>query len=123
MTVSAIEAELLDQALSRAQRQGVLEEGFGGHWFRSIARTVDAAWDGVSIEDFRFPELADRRPFRLRPLQWYMGRVNRATYRSPAVTEQFYRVVSFIDPPSTLFHPRIAAQALAGGFRTGLGKA
>jgi hypothetical protein len=43
-----------------------------------------------------------------------MGRVHQATYRNPLVTEQFYRVVSFLDPPTALFRPRIVADVLFG---------
>jgi hypothetical protein len=71
----------------------------------------------VLIEDFRLPELADRRPASLRPLQWYMQRVHHATQRSAAVTDQFYRVISFLDPPAALFSPRIMANVLLGVMR------
>ena len=64
------------------------------------------------IEDYRFPELIPQRPSRIRAFQWYLERVHRATYRSPAVTEQFYRVVSFLAPPTPLFHPRMVANVL-----------
>ena len=115
MTVGAVEAERLNQALAHAKSAGGIAPDFSRRWFRTITPIVDAAWDAVLIEDYRFPELASQRPLRLGPLQWYMGRVHRATYRSPRVTEQFYQVVSFLAPPSTLFRPRIAADVLFGG--------
>src|SRR4051812_21587506 len=115
MTVGAVEAERLNQALAHAKSAGGIAPDFSRRWFRTITPIVDAAWDAVLIEDYRFPELASQRPLRLGPLQWYMGRVHRATYRSPRVTEQIYQVVSFLAPPSTLFRPRIAADVLFGG--------
>ena len=83
------------------QARGGITPEFSRRWFRTVESIVDVAWDAISIEDLRFPEIEDERPFRLRLLQWYMGRVHRATYRSRAVTEQFYRVVSFpgFSPP------------------------
>jgi len=114
MTVSAVEAEILDQALVGAKASGGIEPGFGQRWFRKIQPAVDAAWDSVLVEDYRFPELAGRRSVRVRALQWYLERVHRATYRSPTVTEQFYRVVSFLDPPTSLFRPRVLAEVFAG---------
>jgi 2-polyprenyl-6-methoxyphenol hydroxylase-like FAD-dependent oxidoreductase len=114
MTVSALEAEQLDKMLARAKAEGTIGPGFARQWFRSATALIDAAWDGVLIEDFRFPELANERPLRLRLLQWYMGRVHRATYRSTRVTDQFYRVLNFMDPPATLFRPRIALDVLFG---------
>jgi 2-polyprenyl-6-methoxyphenol hydroxylase-like FAD-dependent oxidoreductase len=123
MTVAAMEAEALDAALARAAGAGGLDADFPRRWFRDIAAPiVDGAWGGVRIEDLRFPEMAARRPLGLRPIQWYMGRVQRATHRSPAVTDRFYRVMNFLEPPTSLFRPGIVAEALFGGLR-GLGAA
>jgi 2-polyprenyl-6-methoxyphenol hydroxylase-like FAD-dependent oxidoreductase len=117
MTVSAIEAEILHHALTTAKQKGGLGPGFGRHWFRSIQPTIDVAWDGVQVEDYRFAELKDQRPYHIRPLQWYLGRVHQATYRSPVVADQFYRVLSFLAPPTSLFRSRILAEVLAGPAR------
>ena len=103
MTVCAIEAECLHGELTRAKRGGGITPEFSRRWFRTVESIVDVAWGAISIEDLRFPEIEDERPFRLRLLQWYMGRVHRATYRSRAVTEQFYRVVSFLILPPHCF--------------------
>ena len=94
-----------------------MDAGFGPRWFRGITPLVDAAWNGVSLEDLRFPELARHRPARLLPLQWYMGRVTKATHRSPLVANQFYRVINFLDPPASLFRPRVLAEVVLGGLR------
>jgi flavin-dependent dehydrogenase len=115
MTVAAAEAELLGRALARARCQGGIGPDFGRRWFRDVTPIVDRAWRGVSLEDFRFPELADRRPARLRPLQWYMRQMHLAIHRSARVTDQFYRVMNFVDPPTALFRPRILAEVLHGG--------
>lgn len=115
MTVGAVEADLLGQALDAARRRwGGIDAGFGRRWFRGIAATVDSAWNGASLEDFRFPELAHRRPARLAPLTWYLGRVHRATRRSAAVTDQLYRVINLLDAPAALFRPRVLADVLLG---------
>jgi 2-polyprenyl-6-methoxyphenol hydroxylase-like FAD-dependent oxidoreductase len=114
MSIAALEAEHLALTLDKAEGRG-LEPGFAGRWFRDLAPIVDRAWRGVSLEDLRFPELADRRPAALRPLQWYMGRLQRATCRSPRLTEQFYRVINFLDEPGALFRPGIVADVLSGG--------
>src|SRR4029453_19227859 len=57
MTVSAIEAERLKEALTHAKSAGGITADFGQRWFRTIKPIVDAAWDAVLLEDFRFPEL------------------------------------------------------------------
>jgi 2-polyprenyl-6-methoxyphenol hydroxylase-like FAD-dependent oxidoreductase len=117
MTVSAIEAEALGRLLADAQAHGGLASNFTRSWFRTIRPIVDAAWNGVRLEDLRLPELASQRPLHLRPMQWYMDQVQLATHRSAAVTDQFYRVMNFLDPPSRLFRPRILAEILFAGSR------
>ena len=118
MTVSAVEAEALGHVLACTRREGGIGPDFARRWFRRIAPVIDVAWNGVSIEDLRFPELARQRSLRLRPLQWYMGRVHRATHRSALVTDQFYRAMNFLDPPTSLFRPRVMADVLFGTLRS-----
>jgi 2-polyprenyl-6-methoxyphenol hydroxylase-like FAD-dependent oxidoreductase len=115
MTVSAIEVETLGQMLADARARGGVGPDFAKRWFRMIKPAIDAAWNGVRIEDLRFPELADQRPLHLRPMQWYMERVQQATHRSAFVTHQFYRVINFLDAPSRLFSPRMLAEVLFAG--------
>jgi hypothetical protein len=45
-----------------------------------------------------------------------MERVHQATYRSPVVADQFYQVLNFLAPPTSLFRPRILAEVFC---RTG----
>src|SRR3954471_22045945 len=116
MTVGAIEAEALGQALAKAQADGGLDPEFGRRWFQAITPVVDAAWTSVRLEDFRFPELARQRPPHLRPLQWYMERVQRATHHSAFVTDRFYRVMNFLEPSSKLLSLRVATEVFLPGF-------
>ena len=115
MTVAALQAQALGSLLTRARQDGGVPSAMTRQWFRRAARIADVAWQAVSVEDFRHPELAGTRPISLRPLQWYMDHVQRATYRSAAVTKQFYRVLNFVDPPTALLRPRMAAAVLLRG--------
>jgi len=111
ITVSALEAEQLGATVAAAKTNGSLGE-LTAEWFARIRPIVDSAWEGIWIEDSRFPELSSGRSLRLKASQWYVDRLHRATYRDFRVTDQFYRVLSFIDPPSSLFNPRVALSAL-----------
>jgi hypothetical protein len=44
-----------------------------------------------------------------------MGRVQRATHYSAFVTDQFYRVMNFLEPSSKLLSPRMIAEVLMPG--------
>ena len=116
MTVSAIEAEMLGQMLGQARAEGGLRPDFARTWFHAIKPVVDAAWNGGLVEDLRLPELANQRPLHLRPLQWYMDHVQRATHRSAFATDQFYRVINFLDPPERLFSARMIAEVMRASF-------
>jgi 2-polyprenyl-6-methoxyphenol hydroxylase-like FAD-dependent oxidoreductase len=122
MTVAAIEAEALGGLLAEVAAEGGLDAGFSKRWFQTIKPIVDAAWKGVVIEDFRLPELADQRPLHLRPMQWYMERVQRATHRSAYATQQFYRVMNFLDPPQRLFGPRMLCEVMLETLRAPPGR-
>ncbi len=112
MTVAALQAEILDRRLARASRCGGLGPGFGRRWFKAVAPVLDAACAGVTVEDTRYPELARQAGWRTRLLRWYMERLHRRTLDDASVTDQFYRVTHFVDPPSRLCQPRIAAAVL-----------
>jgi 2-polyprenyl-6-methoxyphenol hydroxylase-like FAD-dependent oxidoreductase len=112
MTVAAIEAETLNLALTEARHDDGLDRRFSKRYYQQIAAIADAAWQGIEIEDYRYPELSSRRSVGLRALQWYMARLQRATHADPAVTEQFYRVIGFLDPPPALLRPRTLARVL-----------
>jgi 2-polyprenyl-6-methoxyphenol hydroxylase-like FAD-dependent oxidoreductase len=111
ITVAALEAEQLGAAVAAAKTTDSLGT-LSAEWFGRIRPIVDSAWDGVRIEDSRFPELSRGRSPRLKASQWYVGRLHRASYCDSRITDQFYRVLSFIDPPSSLFKPRVALSAL-----------
>jgi 2-polyprenyl-6-methoxyphenol hydroxylase-like FAD-dependent oxidoreductase len=115
MTVAAIEAEALGRVLS--DTRGQPDRRLGREWHRAVARIVDVAWQGVAIEDYRYPELISGRPAALPFLQWYMERVNRATLRDGEVADQFYRVIGFLEPPSALMRPRMVARVLRASWR------
>jgi 2-polyprenyl-6-methoxyphenol hydroxylase-like FAD-dependent oxidoreductase len=112
MTVAAIEAEALARVLSDAGGSEGVDLRLTRHWYDAIARIIDVAWQGVAIEDYRYAELADQRPAALRPVQWYMSRVHRATHASAEVVDRFYRVIGFLEPPSALIRPRVLANVL-----------
>jgi 2-polyprenyl-6-methoxyphenol hydroxylase-like FAD-dependent oxidoreductase len=113
MTVSAVEAATLGTMVAAEKARGGLRPGFAKRWFKSIRPAVDRAWTNVVVEDFRYPELAALRPARLVPMQWYLGRMHRATHRDAEVTDQLLKVLSFLAPPSSLLRARMMLKILS----------
>jgi 2-polyprenyl-6-methoxyphenol hydroxylase-like FAD-dependent oxidoreductase len=54
ITVSALEAEQLGATVAAAKTNGSLGE-LTAEWFARIRPIVDSAWEGIWIEDSRFP--------------------------------------------------------------------
>jgi hypothetical protein len=136
MTVSALEAELLESCLERFSPVGVAGIDTLTREFRvRVADVVDGPWQLASGEDLRFPQTVGKRPATLRFLHWYTAKLHEAAGSSPLVAERFNAVVNMIAPRSGLFRwdvvremlraswlpraPRSSATTLAPGSRYG----
>jgi 2-polyprenyl-6-methoxyphenol hydroxylase-like FAD-dependent oxidoreductase len=104
MTVSALEAELLDACLAELAWRG--ESGVGAltRAFRMRAPGVlEEPWQLASGEDLRFPQTAGRRPVRLRLLHRYTAKLHERAGASPLISQRFNAVVNMMTPRSGLF--------------------
>jgi 2-polyprenyl-6-methoxyphenol hydroxylase-like FAD-dependent oxidoreductase len=105
MTISALEAEALQQCL----RQG--DEGIEQRFQQEIAKIISVPWMLVITEDFRYSQTVGKRPLGLGLLQWYVGRVHERA-GDDVVAQAFYQVMNMLKPPQSLFHPRIMRRVL-----------
>jgi 2-polyprenyl-6-methoxyphenol hydroxylase-like FAD-dependent oxidoreductase len=136
MTVSALEAELLESCLDRFALHGASGIDAVTREFRlRVADVVDGPWQLASGEDLRFPQTVGKRSATLRFLHWYTAKVHETAGSSPLVAERFNAVVNMIAPRSGLFRwdviremlrvalsprePRSGATTLAPGSRYG----
>jgi len=60
--------------------------------------------------DLSLPEVEGPRPLPVRIANKYVDRVLAAAESDIVVAEQFARVIGFLDPPTTLFHPALIAR-------------
>lgn len=111
MTVAALEA----LALQRCLRSG--EDGLARRYFRATAKAVGVAWQLAAGADLSLPEVDGARPLPVRITTKYVNRVLAAAESDIAVAEQFAKVVGFLDPPTTLFHPAIVARVVTANLR------
>jgi hypothetical protein len=58
-------------------------------------------------EDFRYPETEGRKSILTDILNRYVLRVHTATHYDSVVYAQFLRVMNLMDPPMSLFSPKI----------------
>jgi len=111
MTVAALEA----LALQRCLRRG--EDGLARRYFQATAKTVGVAWQLAAGADLSLPEVEGPRPLPVRIATKYVDRVLAAAESDIAVAEQFAKVVGFLDPPTSLFHPALIARVATTNLR------
>jgi 2-polyprenyl-6-methoxyphenol hydroxylase-like FAD-dependent oxidoreductase len=118
MTVSALEAELLEKCLSRLLSRGVMGiEALTKDFRLRAAAVVEPPWQLASGEDLRFPQTVGKRPTRLRFVHWYMAKLHEAAGTSPLVAETFNAVMNMIAPRSGLFAWEVIRELLRSAFR------
>ena len=104
MTVSALEAQALDECL--AQHQAGLAENF----FDRAGKIIDGAWDTAVGSDLSIPEVEGKRTPMVRFLNWYIGKLHKAAHTDAQVSIAFLKVINMVTPPPSMMHPRILAR-------------
>ncbi|MHB8813870.1 MAG: monooxygenase, partial [Steroidobacteraceae bacterium] len=112
MTVSASEAEVLDRTLR--QRATNPAEGAARAYFTAAAKTIDNSWRIAAGEDFRYTGVIGRKALGTQLINWYVGRVHKATHRNQAASAAFIKVLMSMEAPTSLFQPHIALTVLKG---------
>ncbi|MCX5193628.1 FAD-dependent monooxygenase [Streptomyces sp. NBC_00249] len=104
MTVAALGAEALDEALSGLTLREI--PAAARRVQRRTAAVASVAWQIATSEDLRYPGTEGPPPDRAtRVLQRYMSRVVVGANADPAVSASFFGVLSLSAPPNTLLSP------------------
>jgi 2-polyprenyl-6-methoxyphenol hydroxylase-like FAD-dependent oxidoreductase len=111
MTVSALGAEALNESLELTLAQNDFDS-LARHFFRRVTRAVDHAWTLAVGEDLRYPEADGPRPAGTDVINWYLGKVHRATLRDRDISTKFFSVMTMTHPPLTLFKPSALIRVL-----------
>ncbi|GAA3748849.1 FAD-dependent oxidoreductase [Salinactinospora qingdaonensis] len=106
MTVAAIEATILRKHL----RQGRPPQPM--RFLSDVSDALDAPWDISAGGDLDFPEVAGKRPLKVRMANAYMSLLRSAATRDGQLTRAFMRVAGLIDPPETLMRPAMILRVL-----------
>ncbi|NUS73204.1 MAG: 2-polyprenyl-6-methoxyphenol hydroxylase-like oxidoreductase [Corynebacteriales bacterium] len=105
MTVAMLQALALRDCLQRGT------DNLARRFFRAAAKPIDVAWQLNIGADLAIPEVPGPRPLPLRMINKYVRRVQAAAGQDPALSEQFLRVTSLMDPPTTLMRPWVLWRA------------
>jgi flavin-dependent dehydrogenase len=115
MSVGALQAAALDEALGRLRRRGrdlAGAPGFARSFQRRVAGLATVPWLLATGEDFRYPETSGERPPGIRLLNGYFARVLELSAESPPVHRRFLGVMNFLSSPLVMFSPGVALRAL-----------
>jgi 2-polyprenyl-6-methoxyphenol hydroxylase-like FAD-dependent oxidoreductase len=115
MTVAALEARALDRLLVASETL----DGLPLRYFRRAAKVVDTPWQIAVGADFRYPQTTGEKPPGTALVNRYLTRVHRATHHDEVVSRTFLRVANLLEPPSSLFHPRLMWRVLRNGNAAG----
>ena len=115
MTVAACEALALRDALTgAADRRAV-------RYFAATAKIIDVPWQMAVGGDLALPQVPGPRPFPVRLINAYIGRVQKAAVDDPVVAAAFVRVMHLLAPPPTLMAPALIWRVLRHRQRPAIG--
>ncbi|HEV2271019.1 MAG TPA: FAD-dependent monooxygenase [Steroidobacteraceae bacterium] len=110
MTVSAWEAEALERMLRH--RATTSAKAAARAYFTTAAQMIDHSWRVAAGEDFRYAGVAGAKALGTGIINWYVGRVHKATHRDPATSAAFIKVLMSLEAPTSLLKPAIALRVL-----------
>jgi hypothetical protein len=108
MTVSALEAQALDQCLRERKPRRSVPQRF----FKQAARVIHVPWMLAAGEDFRYPEVEGPKAPGTDLINCYVAKVHQAATRNPEVHRVFLNVMHLMEPAAVLFYPRMMFRAL-----------
>jgi 2-polyprenyl-6-methoxyphenol hydroxylase-like FAD-dependent oxidoreductase len=107
MSVAGLEALALRRCLRSAGRDPAPA------FFRDAARVVDGPWTMAASGDLEIPSVEGRRPFPVKAVNAWLRRLHAAAQHDASLALAFLRVANLVDPPASLFSPRVAFRVLA----------
>lgn len=113
MTSAALQTAELDKVLAKGTPLMKIAPAF----FKRAAKVVDIPWQLAVGEDFRYAETNGPKPAGVDLINKYVARVHRATLRDEVVCHAFLKVMNLMEPPTSLFHPRIVWRVIKYGGR------
>jgi 2-polyprenyl-6-methoxyphenol hydroxylase-like FAD-dependent oxidoreductase len=108
MTVAACEALALRETLKRGTK------GLARRFFKAAARVIDTPWQLAVGGDLALPVVQGPRPFPVKLINAYVGRVQRVAVHDAVVAGAFLKVVHLLAKPESLFAPGIVWRVWRG---------
>lgn len=114
MTVSALEAEVLDECLRHLRRGADSLVGLAPRFFQTVSPIIDRPWKLATAADVRYASVEGPRSLSTAFFDWYVRQLHRVTAYDPDVYSQFIRVINLMESPSSLLRPPLSLRVLTG---------
>ena len=108
MSSACLQAVELDKLL----QENIDERRLAKAYFKRTLKIKDNLWQMSTGEDFRFPETTGTRPFGIDLINKYVSLVHKATITDEVVCKAFLNVMSLMESPGILLHPKIVWRVL-----------
>ncbi|WP_405094260.1 FAD-dependent monooxygenase [Micromonospora sp. NBC_01392] len=99
MAIAAVESRVLADKLSSTTVPDPLE------FFQEISRQIDSPWEFAATADLGYAGVEGRRTAKIRMINAYVAKVQRAAVHDPSLTNALMRVAGLIDEPTSLLRP------------------
>lgn len=117
MTVAAKEVEHFDQCFQQCIRTGGNLDNFALPFFKGAANIVDVAWNGVTVEDFKYPQTRGERPRGYAIARWMNDRFFALSGVDEEFAVAFNKVLHLAAPPSSILKSKCLFKAIFNGKR------
>ncbi|MEZ0351811.1 FAD-dependent oxidoreductase [Mycobacterium sp. pR1184] len=117
MTIAALEALTLRECLSSGGNTALAQR-----YFRATARYIGATWIANQARSRVPSPTRDRKSVRTRLQGWLSNAALNAAAHDVVLTERFFRVSNFVDPPSRLQDPALLPRIMWGNLRARLSR-
>jgi hypothetical protein len=109
MSSAALQVEVLEKIM----QENIPEKHLAKAFFKRSKKIVDTIWGLATGEDFRYPQTVGSRPPGIKLINNYVAQVHRATTKDK-VCGAFLKVMGLLNPPTSLFHPKILWRVMSG---------
>lgn len=117
MTVAAKEADHLADCLAQCARSGGNLDNLALPFFKGAANIVDVAWNGVTVEDFKYPQTRGARPRGYAIARWMNDKLFALSGVDQEFAIAFNKVLHLVAPPSSILKPKYLLKAMFNGKR------
>jgi 2-polyprenyl-6-methoxyphenol hydroxylase-like FAD-dependent oxidoreductase len=109
MTTAATEAALLDECLSEGM------DSLARRFYKRAAVVLASPWAIAAGSDLAYPEVEGKRAPSQKIVAAYLNRLLLVSQHDPVLNIAFQKVTNLIEPPASLFHPKIMKRVFFPG--------